>query len=324
MGEPMSTHPAADRATSEALVVEQFRDVVPASSWLVDAARTAVDTGRVLQLVTHSRGGLTYPLESLLADARAGWVVRDDFGGYRDGFLGLPLIWKDARFVPDQGATIPTPRKYSPGSGDLEVRITTSYPAGEPLRLGRSTEIAMRTLTGSGPLGWGVAEPVTEPWSASDVSAHCLLRAPRAASVIVVGEGVTGRLQVSQVDEDVVEELRLSGPAAGSVDTRRIEDLAAECAGTATRLIVAAHPGRVHGVRNSTPAPPALPYGVLFGHDLVSAFGVAHAHRTPAARVKLLGAGSRKALWCRFDGGTSAPFEQLTDILHHYGKPAGS
>jgi len=322
--EPMTGHPAADRATSEALVVEQFRDVVPASTWLVDAAKTAVDSGRVLQLVTGTRSGLTYPLESLLADARAGWVVRDDFGEYRDGFLGLPLAWNGLRFVPGEGATIPEPREYSPGGGDLEVRITTSYPAGEPLRIGRSAEIAMRAITGAGPLGWGVAEPVTEPWSASEVSAHCLVRAPRPASLVITGEGVTGRLQVSQVDEDVVEELRLSGPLAGSVDTRRVEDLAAECAGTVTRMVVAAHPGRVHGVRGTVPAPPALPYGVLFGHEVVSAFGVAHAQRTPAARVKLLGAGARKAVWCRFDGGASAPFEQLTDILHHYGKPIGS
>nr|WP_221471816.1 DUF6177 family protein [Amycolatopsis umgeniensis] len=320
----MSGHPGADRATSEALVVEQFRAVVPASTWLIDAARNAVESGRTMQLVTGTRSGLTYPLESLLADARAGWVVREDSGAYRDGFLGLALDWDGTRFVPEAGATIPTPREYSPGSGDLEVRITTSYPAGEPLRLGRSTEIATRALTGAGPVGWGVAEPVTEPWSTSDIAAHCRLRVPRPVSLVVVGEGVTGRLQVSQVDDDVVEELRLSGPAAGSVDTHRIEELAADCAGTVTRLVVAAHPGRIHGVRTPVPAPPALPYGVLFGHELVSAFGVAHARRTPAARVKLLGTGPRKAVWCRFDGGTSAPFEQLTDILHHYGKPVGS
>lgn len=320
----MNGHPAADRATSEAIVVEQFRAVVPASTWLVDAAKTAVESGRVLQLVTGERSGLTFPMESLLGDARAGWVVRDGSGGYRDGFLGLPLDWNGTRFVPEAGATIPPPRKYSPGSGDLEVQISTPFPAGEPLRLGRSTEIAMRALTGTGPLGWGVAEPVTEPWSATDLSAHCLARAPGPVSLVVVGEGVTGRLQVSRVDDNVVEELRISGPAAGSVDTRRIEDLAAECAGTARRMLVGAAPGRTDGVRSTIPAPPALPYGVLFGHELVSAVGVAHAHRTPAARVRLLGAGDRKAVWCRFDGGASAPFEQLTDILHHYATPVGS
>ncbi|UMP00720.1 DUF6177 family protein [Amycolatopsis sp. EV170708-02-1] len=319
----MTGHPGAwARATPEAIVVEQFRDVVPASTWLIDAARTAVESGRALQLVTGARSGLTFPMESLLGDAGAGWVVRDENGGHRDGFLGLPLDWNGSRFVPEKGATIPPPRKYSPGSGDLEVRITTPFPAGEPLKLGRSTDTAMRALTGTGPTGWGVAEPVTEPWSVSGISAHCTRRAP--ASAIVVGEGVTGRLQVSQGDDVVVEEVRLSGPAAGSVDTRRIEDLAAECAGTVRRMIVGAAPGRTEGVRSAIPAPPALPYGVLFGHELVSAAGIAHAHRTPAARVRLLGAGDRKAVWCRFDGGASAPFEQLTDILHHYATPAGS
>lgn len=320
----MTGHPAADRATPEALVAEQFRDVVPASTWLVDAARTAVESGRVLQLLTGTRSGLTYPLESLLQDAHADWVVRDESGRHRDGFRGVPLVWDGVRFVPEAGATIPPPVEHTPGTGDLEVRITTSYAAGEPLRLGRSTEIALRALTGTGPIGWGVAEPVTEPWSIPDVTSYCLRRAPGPAALIVVGAGVVGRLQVSPMDGDLVEEIRLSGPSAGTVDAGRIEELAGECASSAKRLFVAAHPGRLNGVRTSTPAPPALPYGVLFGHELVAAHGAAHARRTPAARVRLLGSGAHKALWCRFDGGSSAPFEQLTDILHHYGEPARS
>jgi hypothetical protein len=82
-----------------------------------------------------------------------------------------------------------------------------------------------------------------------------------------------------------------------------------------------AHPGRLHGLRSSAPTLPALPYGILIGHEMVAMGGVDHAHRTPATRVRLVHAGTRTAAWCRLDGGDKAPFVQLTDILHHYGLP---
>ena len=62
MGEPVIAHPAADRATPEALVVEQDRGVVPLSTWMVDAALVATRGGRLLQIVTPADSRLTYPL----------------------------------------------------------------------------------------------------------------------------------------------------------------------------------------------------------------------------------------------------------------------
>jgi hypothetical protein len=135
----------------------------------------------------------------------------------------------------------------------------------------------------------------------------------------VVGSGVVGQLQVSRVDTGVLEEIKLSGPAAGKVHQDNIEALAEEIASTAR--LVAAHPGRLNGLRASAPTLPALPYGMLIGHEMVAMGGLNHAKRTPSTRVRLLGSGSRNAAWCRLDGGQKAPFEQLTDILHHFGMP---
>lgn len=322
MVEPVTGHPAADRATAEAFVVEQFRTVVPASTWLVDAARAAGRGGRVLQLLTDERGELTYPLELLLRDSRAQWVVREDSGRHRDGIHGIPLSWDGTRFTPDLDTAPSFPAEPTPGAGDLEVQIATSHPTTGPLLFGESAEAAMRALTGAEPLGWGVAEPATEPWSIRDITEHCRRRAPQPTKLVIVGPGVAGQLSVSFVDTEVVEELRLSGVAAGTVPQDSIEALAAVSAATARLMVVAAHTGRLNGRRSSAPAPPGLPYGVLIGHEMVAAYGVPHARRAPATRVKIVSAGRRDAVWCRFDGGRRAPFEQLADVLHHYGAPA--
>jgi hypothetical protein len=320
MVEPVTGHRAAG-STPEAFVVEQFRNVVPASPWLVDAARTAIDNVRVLQLVTAEHSRITYPLELLLGDVQGEWVVREDQERYRDGIRGFPMTWNGTRFAPDRDATTSTPVHPAPGAGDLEVQITTPHPAADSLRLGKSIEAAMLALTGSGPTGWGVAEPATQPWSARDVTAFCRERAPEPTGLVVVGLGVVGQLHVSTVDTGVIEEIKLSGPAAGTVRQETIEALAAEAAGAAQLMLVAAHPGRLAGLRSSAPALPALPYGILIGPEMVARNGVAHAQRTPAARVKILGSGSRNAAWCRLDGSRRAPFEQLAEILHHYGRP---
>ncbi len=292
--------------TAEALVVEQHRDVVPATASVTDAAKTATRAGRALQLRTPAHSRLTFPLELLLRDARGDWMAGD-----RDGFRGFPLAWNGVRFVRDGDVVTEAP---VPGSGDLEVRILTCRPP----RIGASTETAMRVLSGGPPLGWGVAEPVTEPWSTGDLTEHVRKHFPRPVSVVVVGHGTTGRLRVSQVDGVVVEDVELSGPAAGTVARAAIEALAAESARTARMVVVGAHPGRREGLRSPGVAT-ALPYGVLFGPELVAGRGVAHAHRAPAARVKLLGSGEHTAAWYRFDGDPAPPFEQFAEVLHHFG-----
>lgn len=320
MVEPLTAHPAADRVTGEAFVVEQFRNIVPASTWLIDAAKAAANSRRVLQLLTGEHSKITYPLELLLRDAAAEWVVREGRDRYRDGIHGYTMAWNGGRFAPDLDAMTPTPVDPIPGSGDLEVQIATLHvEVTENLRLGTSTETAMRALSGGPPTGWGIAEPATQPWSPREITAHCRDRAPRSTKLIVVGPGVVGQLQVSRLDTGVLEEIKLSGPPAGTVHQDHIEALAEQIAGTARLMVVAAHPGRLHGLRSSAPTLPALPYGILIGHETVAPTGSDHAKRTPAAGVRLLGIPHRNAVWCRLDGGQKPPFEQLTDILQHYG-----
>ncbi|ONF72573.1 DUF6177 family protein [Amycolatopsis keratiniphila] len=317
MVEQVTGHPAADLATEEALIVEQSRGVVPASSWVIDAARSALRSKRILQVLTPEESRITYPMELLLADAAAEWIVQEDASRYRDGIRGVPMSWTGTRFARDPGRRAVPPQEPEIDTGDLEIRISVVHPAEAPLRLGTAVEAALRALTGEAPTGWGNAEPATRPWSAEEVTEYCRNRAPGHTQLVVVGPGMTGQLRVSSADRGLVEETLLSGPGAGTVRPEDVASLAGQVAGTARLMLVAVHPGRRGGSRSSTPSRPALPYGLLAGQEIVAARGVEHAERAPTARIELLGS----AAWCTFDGGPRPPYEQLADLLRHFGLP---
>jgi hypothetical protein len=321
----MTGHAPMDGAGGNALVVEQDRRVVPLSPWLADAAVTARAGGRLLQVVTTADSRLTYPLEVMLVQGGGQWVVRQDEQS-RDGFTGSELRWTGDRFTPARGAASTLDRTWldvPPGSGSLEVQISTLHRATEGPELGVATESAMRALTGAAPAGWGVAEPVTQPWSRRELTAHCRGRAPAPTALVVVGgEGArttVGVLRLERTDTGVLERIRLAGPPSGAVRQETIDDLAAEISGTARSMIVAVHPARSGGTLPAGPSRPALPYGILFGPRVVAGRGAAHAAAAPAASVRMLGGADSPAVWCRLDTVDAAPYEVLTAVLRHFG-----
>ncbi|MDQ3989357.1 MAG: DUF6177 family protein [Actinomycetota bacterium] len=318
MVKQVSWHPAADRATIEALIAEQDRSVVPLASWLGDAAAEAIATGRMLQVLTPSHSRITYPLELMLRDSGSQWIVRDGPERFRDGLTGIWMRWNGARFTTDLNAAPPDVDMPQAGSGDLEVQITTLHPASAELQLGASTEAAVRALTGSDPTGWGTSEPVTQPWSPREITTYCRDRAPTSTQIVVAGNGVLGQILVQRTETALREQVRLCGPRAGVVDASAVEALAADVAGSARSMIVAAHPGRLDGLRAGRFTMPALPYGILVGYPVVAERGVAHAEQVPVTLTSILGDGARQACWCRLDAGPGRPYELLTAVLEHF------
>jgi hypothetical protein len=305
-------HPAADRVTTEALVVEQDRVVVGLSTWLADAAVAAGRTGRVLQVLTPAYSVVTYPLELLLGEG-VQWVVRDG-SGFRDGLTGADLRWAGSRFAP-AGSAPPAPPAATAGTGGIEVLLTARHAARDGTELGAAAAAAVRALAGVEPDGWGIGEPATQPWSPRALTAYCRERAPAPTALVVVGGGFVGRLHAERVAGGVAEELRLAGPAATAVGTDAVEALADAVGERARTMVVGVHPGRLDGLRPAGPSLPALPYGVLLGAEVVATRGVDHARRAPASSVRLVG---DTACWCRLDG-AAAPYEQLAAVLAHFG-----
>ena len=317
MVEPLTGHPAADGITPAAVLAEQTRWIVPRSTWLADAAVAAARGGRTFQLVTPPQSRITYPLELMLAETGGRWVVRDG-DTCRDGLTGEPLHWDAEQFTaaPDVVPVAPL-APTSVWGGSVDIQITTLHPADTALELGATTEAAVRALTGAEPAGWGVAEPVTQPWSRRELTAHCRHRAPAPSSLVVVGgagdDTVLGVLAVKRVRTGVLEEVRLSGPVLTSVGEAAFEALADEVAGTARSMIVAVHHGRTRGLRAGTPVLPALPYGFLAGRQVRPAPGV-----KPTVEGRGLREGAR---WYRLDCGPGQPYEVLTGVLRAYGLP---
>jgi hypothetical protein len=329
-GDPGLSHPAADRVTPEAMVVEQARAIVGLSAWIADAAVVATATGRLMQVLTPADSRITYPLELLFGEGGGQWVVRGGPGeGFRDGFTGIPVAWNGLRFAPLDGPVPEPDTSRSPASGSLEVQITTLHRASSQLQVGASAAAAALALTAAPPLGWGTAEPATQPWSTEQLTELCRERAPEPTALVVVageaGRRMLGRIRVSRVAEGVLEEVRVAGPVATAVAQDAIEALVEDVAGTARSMIVAVHPTRSGGTRPARPSPPTVPYGILIGSSVITLRGVDHAREAPASAVRVMGRRSGDpACWCRLSGAPvngvpAAPFEQLGAVLAHFG-----
>ena len=347
MDQPLTGHPAADGITPAAVITEQTRRIVPRSAWLADAAVTAARQGREFQLVTPPESRITYPLELMLTETGGRWVVRPgDIGSDRltegpanpglsgfeglpypglsgfegltglDGLTGEPLYWNNDHFAPLPGTRPATP--LAPGAvwdGSAEIQITTLHAADATLELGATTEAAVRGLTGHPPAGWGVAEPVTQPWSRRELTTHCRTRAPAPTSVVIVGNGVVGVVNIKRVRNGVLEEVRLSGPPFLSAGESAYETLAGEVAATARSMLISVHHGRIDGLRSSLPTLPSLPYGILIAPADSSV------PAGPPSPIPGRGTGGG-ARWYRLDDGPGQPYEALTEVLRSYGLPA--
>lgn len=306
--------PMADRVTAAALVVDTRRFTVGLIGRIAAVAARAAGSGRAFQLVTRPEAVLTVALEELLRDCAGTWV-RHDGPGFRDGRTGAPLAWAGDRFAVAGPAAPPAPS--DPARGGVQVQVVTRHDGwtapGEGT-VGASAERVLAALTGAGPAGWGVAEPVGQRWTVREVDRHCRGRAPDPTVLVVAGEDALGTLRVEATTTGLVERLSVSGPAAGGVRSDALDAMAAELAGTAHTLVVGVQPGVLAGRREPGPLPAAVPWGLLVGAPLVAVRGAGHALAAPA-RARMLGG----ACWCRLTGDDADPLTVLADVLAHFG-----
>lgn len=308
--------PAADRVTAAALVVDTRRYTVGLTGRVAAVAARAAGSGRAFHLVTRSDAVLTVALDDLLRDSGGTWVRRVG-PTFRDGRTGAPLTWAGDRFV--GAGPAPSPAPSDPARGGVQVQLVTRHDGwvvpGEGM-IGEGAERVAAALTGVAPTGWGVAEPAGQRWTVREVDRHCRGRAPDPTTVVVTGADVLGTLRVEATATGLVERVYVSGPAAGRVPSGALDALAADLAGTAHTLVVGVQPGVVAGRREPGPLPPAVPWGLLIGADLVAARGAGHALAAPA-RARMLGG----ACWYRLTGADADPLAVLAEVLAHFGGP---
>ncbi|CAM5457082.1 hypothetical protein GCM10010261_54820 [Streptomyces pilosus] len=191
---PATAMPAVDVLTPSTAVVIQERPLVPMTSWLSDALRTAAEHERGVQIVTPPGSRLTLATRTALRGLPNRWVVQDPEDGYYDGLSGAVLHWKGGTFTPVRdahGAARPAGAFAAPTAAhgrQLLLTLRTRHRADADLVLGRALETVCTRLTGAPPAGWSTAEPVNLPWSTRQVTDLARSRAPRPTWLIAVGE----------------------------------------------------------------------------------------------------------------------------------------
>ncbi|MEG3627553.1 DUF6177 family protein [Streptomyces poriticola] len=237
---PATAAPAVDVLTSAAAVVIQDRPLVPLTSWLSDALRSAAEQDRALQIVTPPGARLTLPTRTALRGLPNRWVVQDPRHGYYDGLSGAVLHWRDGTFTParDDSGVTPVAEVFGTGAeGDtgerqLILTLRTRHAPDAELVLGGALEAAFRRLTGSPPAGWSTAEPVNLPWSPRELTELARARAPRPTWLVAVGHPdrpALATVRVLRTPAGVEEDITLAvGYGAGeSVPLDATDDLTA-------------------------------------------------------------------------------------------------
>lgn len=190
---PATGTPAVDVLTTTTAVVIQDRPLVPLTSWLSDALRTAAESDRALQIVTPPTARLTLATRTALHGLPNRWVVQDPEHGYYDGLSGAVLHWKGGTFTPvrDENGNASSAKAFTDATGTRErqmlLTLRTRHAPDADLVLGRALETAFTQLTGGPPVGWSTAEPVNLPWSARELTDLARARAPRPTWLIAVG-----------------------------------------------------------------------------------------------------------------------------------------
>ncbi|MCK8680969.1 DUF6177 family protein [Streptomyces lichenis] len=321
---PAAAPPGIDVLTEHAVVIMQDRPVVAATSWLIEAMRTAFGTGRELNIVTPIGVRLTFPMRELLRRTPSRWVVRSPDGGYYDGLTGVVLHWQDGRYVPvagqDGASLIAEPFQDRPSNAMEGAQLSLSYRtvhfADERLVLGGALESAWRVLTGSPPAGWSTAEPVGIPWSPGRLTELARDRARQSAStwLAIVGEPehpTIATMRVAHtaagVEEHVVLTTRhLAGDVPPLDCVREVAEKLATRHGLATMVAEL----RAGSTDLTTPAyreSPPVPLSVTLGASAVAGLGLNRArHILPDVSPTLFGPASSPALHFPLSDGAPA------------------
>lgn len=325
---PLQNHPAVDIATPVAVVVVQEREVVALEPLLLDALVSAGRAGVRLQLLTPPGSRLTAPLARALRANGGQWVVRRLDGSCFAGLSGQVLGWDGSCYTDPPRGPVADPAWADPPTADrgsLAVELTTLHPATRALRLGESVETCCSGLTDAGPVGWGVAEPVTQRWDQESLSTLCRGRAPGRSQLIVVGGSAQrpalGTLTVTPTTTGVREELWLQVGGGAQVDPDRLDRLAERLAAQ-TRpprtALLGLQPGRDDGTVEPHTLVSTVPYGLFLGPGVVQDVGRDAARTTPVSAARLLGPPGAPALWVPLSG-TRDPGVLLTRVLAHLG-----
>lgn len=319
--------------TEKATLVRSDRPLMPMTRWLLGSMIACLDSGRNLQLLTPSNSRLTMPLASFLVAAGNSWVVHDrDTDQYYDGFSGLVLTWRDGAFEPvadSADGVAPVSEQFRPplppAGRQLRLCFEVQHAASRWTRLCGAIETLCCAFAGAPPAGWGTAEPVTELWRPSELTAFARDRVPTHCGVILVGEGerpCIGTLEVTRTADGVSETVELAF-GYSSPEQPPLDRLAATIDALASEFHLAWLYAETRFARPDLTLPAHLeglpiPLGVAIGPEGASPAGV-HT-RSTAPMAQPIGRPERPTVWYELSAGDSLDgWAALSTVMRTFG-----
>lgn len=194
-------HPAADLITDRTAIVVSERPVTGLSSWLTDLISRTSGTGLRPVLVTLPTARVTLPLRMVITAGLLRWVARTPAGGYYDAIGGDPVRFDGQAFVDaTDDADVPPQFDEESLAAQVVISVSIQHRPSTTLRLGAALETCATRFTGAPPSGWGVAEPVTQPWDRGALTAFARRRMPTASRLVAVGSGRSPLVSVVEVN----------------------------------------------------------------------------------------------------------------------------
>lgn len=336
-----TTHvaPIGDR-----LAVYAEAPVVRHGNWLNKVLQQVSAEERGLLLVTPPYSALSRGLLHLLDRTGALWLVEAEEDGTH--YLGRS---GDTAHLDDDGAVEilddPHPCWLREGAaedrGGILLQAETLMPRRAGTRAGGLTEAVFAAAIGGAPLGWGLQEPVTEPWDPEEITARVSRGEPLDVLLHVAGPDGEHRpaatTLIQRPRNGVVEHVSLAGERSAPMEAAELTALAHALHRQGVRWarvehVVGADRTVVPPWWLGSPVPALLQLGpeALQGHDPSAVTGFAR--EAGAIAAEPLGSGPGTGLAVLFsaspdDAGEegSHPLRAQEAVLAHLtgGAPAG-
>lgn len=153
------------------LILRSSAPLVGHTQWVAKAISAASTSGQGLALLTPNTTKITRSLAHLFGVLGIMWVVDDGRESLYEGTTGQRVSERNGDFFADDVLYAGYSRRGSAQDrGGVWVQAETLMPRRAQTQAGDLAEAVCQALTGAPPLGWGIQEPVTQPWSIADIS----------------------------------------------------------------------------------------------------------------------------------------------------------
>lgn len=323
-------HPAVDVITDRCALVISQRAVVGVSSWLTDALLAAAGSQRLLVIVTPPTSRVSLPLRTLAAGGLLLWAVRTATGEFYDGVHGTRLTFDGTAFAEQSGGPVPAfTATEAPTSWQLLITGTIEHRAAIQTRLGGALELLAEHTIGRRPDGWGLHEPVSQPWDTAELTTYARRRMPSQTRITVVGAAertLIATIEAQRTDRGVEEELLLlveAGPVSPDFTElaahARAALTAVATAFTVGFMAVHLRPGREDLMSPATMEAAPHPLGIVIGPRAVRGIGRDRLTSAPVPAPRVIGNERVPALAFDVGDGGADPWSQLADLVSHIG-----